>query len=265
MNYQLDQDLMDEDYQTTNAASVDYEQLPFAAPIIYWKHGSKTAKPKSTSYYGRWNSDQDGYDQVAQELNIAVPQSVETRINDKGEQYHIYAWRAIIFAPIASRFRWYFDKKRNKNISHIQVLVHLAERKEGTLVATMPAVLSAKVYASDDLKKCIKDWFAFVENLQPAIPPHYFYMAAGTFGDTQEFVGSHKNETKPTLYLPKDATAESLPFVGNEIARKIKALKAEAQPWLNDENWLKPGNETETSEQSATEYQPTKPAQDIPF
>ena len=266
MTYNLDPELMQNGYQATNIAGVDYEQLPFTAPIIYWKHGNKQTDPNQIGHFGRWNSDLEDYDKAAQEANLAVPQSYETRINDKEEQYHVYAWRNLIFAPIASRFRWYFDRGRGKNISHIQILVHLAERRETGLVPTMPAVLSAKVFASSDLEKCIKDWFAFVKELQPTIPPRYFYMAVGTFDQNQVFTGSHNNETKPKLWLPKDATAESLPFVGNETAHKIAAMQNEAQPWLNDENWLKPKKEHEQSQpEPEPAYEPNQPAQDIPF
>ena len=90
-------------------------------------------------------------------------------------------------------------------------------------------------------------------------------MVVGSFGETQKFEGSHGTSTLPVLYLP-EKKPESLIFVGDEMAQKMRALYGESQAWLNDEAWLDPANHQENDEdEPQPEYQPANQSDQIPF
>lgn len=261
-NYQLDADLANDEYQSTGGSGSNFVQLPFEAPVIYWKHGDSNVVPDKSGkyplqYYGRWNCGTDDWDKatLASGIEVTTPlDDVEKRPSKKngkvvpGEFYQVYAWRHLLFAVIAQRSRW-FKTRDGKNLSHVQVLVQLAEKRDNVLVPTITAVLSAKVFASTRLEQLIKDWFKKIDELGPNIPPHYFYMAIGTFGSEQKFDGNHGTSTLPTLFIPDNLQADKLPFVGIEVARKMQEIKLNSQDWLNDQAWLKP--EQQSSGKSA--------------
>lgn len=279
MNYNLDNDLKEETYQQSNPAS-SFVRLPFDVPIWYWKHGDANIDAGSIAHFGRWNCGVEEYDQIAQVANIATPKHIENRVKKdqrgvpkSGENYRVYASRVLVFAVIASRSRWFFNKSTGKNNSHVQILAHLfAKDDQGIVKPTIPVVLSAKVLASGALENAQAKWFDHIRSFGPNIPPMYFYMAVGTFGEESKFSGAHGTSTIPELYIKKDLTAESLPFVGNPTARKMSELKLNAQDWLNDQDWLNPsqGNQQQPPQDRQTAYQQPAPApseddSEIPF
>lgn len=275
--YQLDNDLKDNEYQQSNAQS-SFVTLPFDAPVLYWKHGDVDVTPGTIGHYGRWNCQMEDFDKIAQAANIPAPKEIETRVKKDrngrptSETYKVYAWRAVVFAVIASRSRWIHNQRTGKNNSHTQILVHLFDKNsEGAIIPTVPAILSAKVLASGALENCVKKWFDTIHSFNTVkIPPIYFYMAVGTFGEQSKFTGSHGTSTLPELYTPQNLTADNLPFVGNGIARKMSDLKLQAQDWLNDQDWLT-GNYQQSGQQQQAqrpEYhqEPTPQESDsIPF
>lgn len=252
MNDQYDSGL-DDGYETSSNRKNDYIQLPFDAPIMAWRHGSIGSEKGSSKYFGRWTSGVPEYDKFAESSGLAVPKSFETHVNSKtGKEYQLYAWRSLIFAPIASRKRWFVNANSGKKNSHIQTLAILADKRDGELIATIPAMLSAKVFAGDKFEKLIAEWLEYAKSKDAVIPPQYFWMAVGTFGDAQDFVGPKHTSTLPTLWVNE----KTLPkFVGNETARKMKTIKEEALLWLHDKKWL--SGETDTAH--ATEQQPDQP------
>ena len=139
--YELDQDLQEDTYQQTGGRENRFVQLPFEVPIIYWKHGDPEVIPDANknypiTHYGRWNCGIEDFTAFAERLNLDVPEDVEKRPKKdrsgnviSGEFYEVVAWRSLIFAVVAQRSRWYKNRK-GKNLSHMQVLVQLADSKK---------------------------------------------------------------------------------------------------------------------------------------
>ena len=257
--YTLDDDLKNNEMQTTGGSGTRYEQLPFDAPLFAWRHGDPAFPNTDTKHFGRWAIGVEKFDPFAEANDLAVPKLVEEHpqrdqngrpVSDK--YYSIYTFRYLIFAPVAIRKRW-------TTVSQVQALVHLAEKRDDQLVPTHLAVLSAKVFSSSQLEGLINQWFKHIEKFEPGIPPQYFYMAVGTFGDKSKFEGTHGTTTLPQLFVNPKLTKDSLPFVGQDIARKMADAQLNAQAWLNDEAWLNPN-----SEKSEKPYAPSV-AEDIPF
>ena len=285
MSYGLDSDLQGDKYQKTGGSESNYVKLPFDVPVVYWKHGDANAQPgpdgkMPITHYGRWNTSVDEWDQIVIESNLDIkpPEFEQRPKKDRaghllpGEFYRVYSWRYLMFSVIAQRSRWFPSKQADgstRKMSHCQILAHLAEKQGKEIVPTLPVVLSAKVFASTHLEKLISQWFAFIDDLGPNVPAQYFYMAIGTFGDKSVFSGTRGTSTLPQLFVNDKLTKDTLPFVGNDIARKMSELKINAQEWLNDEAWLKPETVKSGSGGASSSHQPEEYAPDddesIPF
>lgn len=264
MDYQLDDDLMGESYEQ-NQRENNYVQLPFDAPLLSWRQGNPDAEAQSSKWYGRWSINIEDWDKMLEKKELPAPKEFETHPKkDKnyvpipGEFYRIYTWRHLIFSTICSRTRWV----NGKSTTH--TLVYLAEKKDAELQPLFPAILSAKAWTANHVLKNIDKWMTHVVELGIPLPPHYFYMAMGTFGKESHFSGSHGKETYPTLFIHKTPAADQLEFVGNEIARVMAEMKVNALDWMNDPEWLEPTEKADRKPAASKPYNAGVPAADDP-
>ena len=242
-------------------------QLPFIAPLFWWKNGDKRmSQIGGVQYFGGWESNEEDITAAVAE-NGQLPDDFvpDSRMGNDGA-YQVYSRRSLTVAPIKTRRRWVDGR------SHSQTLVLLGVKREGGgFDAWGCAVLTAKGYATDRLSKAITAWnthtSAVRKEIAPGVPSWYFWQAIGTFGDfKEESVGSKvKNAITPIeAYLPT-MTADLLKslYVGDDAARLISELSEKAQEWATDKRWLKNEKEEEDAE---TEYSPVQlEEQDFPF
>ncbi|MBT7072377.1 MAG: hypothetical protein HN975_15970 [Anaerolineae bacterium] len=222
-------------------------QLPFVAPVFWWKNGDKRmSHDNGVQYFGGWEGNEDDIRDAMIE-NGELPEDfvLDSRMGNEGA-YSVYSRRSLTVVPIKARKRWVDSR------SHSQTLCLLGLPKEGGGFKVWGTiVLTAKGYATDRLSEAIKAWTVHTKPMRlehaPNVPSWYFWQALGTSGEfVEESVGKSikSNITPISAFLPK-MNKELLEkvYVGNDLARKISELEEQAKEWATDKRWLK--NETE--------------------
>jgi len=224
--------------QINPAARDDGIQLPFYAPVIYWRNGNKVLEQVGgVGHFGGWES-QD-FDAAFSERG-GVPNGFKVEKRSFGE---VWAARSILFVPVRSRYRWM--EKDNK--SHNQVLVVLATQEEGKITEWGTAVLSYKgKNTKDQFDKATKDWDEATRQLRidfaSGMPAWYFYKFVGTFGELSEVeVGVKPKSSMITpmrLYTPKmSQSVIEKSYVGDDLYIRMDELHELATEWANDDRW----------------------------
>ncbi len=258
-----------QDAKTINPnAKDDGIQLPFPAPVFYWRNGdARMMNSGGVQYYGGWET-QDSEEFLAEFGEMP-----------KGFEETQYRWgsavtgRALTIAPIVSRKRWIKDK----NHGHSQTLCLVATRNEaGKLAQLGTIIVSVKSLTVKDFSDAIKGWSEHTKEARTnwatyedasgkkrLIPSWYFWQPIGTFGDFKELKRESKRKagefsmvTVPENYLPviqNEAQLNAL-YVGNDIYRLMGELSEQAKEWANDERWIK--GEEQPIQQDAPQAQP---------
>ncbi len=237
-------------------AKDDGIQLPFVAPIFYWRHGdSRFSSEQGVLHFGGWETQEA--DLFRDEFG-ALPDGMR-EVNHKWG--NAMAVRNLTIAPIRTRKRWV-------ERSHSQTICLVAKKSEdGQLVKSGVAVLSVKGWTTKYLSDAIAEWgnnskdgrkehaiYKIGDGEDRVIPPWYFWQSVGTFGDFQsESVGSNNTSetTQPRTVNFRDITKEILGrlYVGGENWSLMSELYKEAEEWANDERWLN-GDEQVVEENS---------------
>ncbi|MBT6322537.1 MAG: hypothetical protein HOJ31_10175 [Anaerolineae bacterium] len=231
--------------QINPAARDDGIQLPFYAPVIYWRNGNKAlSQVGGVGHFGGWES-QDFDAAFSERGGLPSGFNVEERFFG-----NVWASRSILFVPVSARFRWI----EADNKSHNQVLVVLAtqENKEIKEIKEWgTAVLSYKGKSTKDkFEKATKDWDKETRQLRidlaGGMPAWYFYRLVGTFGEFVEIeVGTKPKSsmiTPMSLYVPEmSQTVIEKSYVGDDLYTRMSELHESAKEWANDSRWK--GNE----------------------
>ena len=225
----------------------DRVKLPFDHVWFWWSNGSPESDPdKGARYFGGWASDAEKFIPAMSALNQDEPpigaKGPQTWRNREGNEFEVFAARAVYAAPIATRY--YFDEKGG----HIAILAYLATRvKKGDkseLVPYGPAVLTANGYAASKVRDAFKKWQSNTAKARaafaPGVPANLFYYCIGTFGDKreQEMVGKPGRQSPivpaRVQEIAWDEAALNAYFVGDTVAAIMLSLKTLAEEWLKD-------------------------------
>jgi hypothetical protein len=240
------------------APQSDRVTLPFSHLWMYWANGNPAApKDSGAQYFGGWAADADEFAASMGALGkSAMPanfSAVQTWVNREGGEYNVISARAIYAAPIATRLTW-SKTDSGGNMSHLAMLCYLATlTKEGGEIKMQPyapIVLTAKSYSGQNVQNAFKKWIsdtaAARAQYAPGVPANLFYMGVGTFGETRKQVmvgkGNSQSPIVPAHLKETEWTEKNLElcFVGDEIARQMLELKAQAAEWLEDKKEAKP-------------------------
>jgi hypothetical protein len=242
-------------------------QLPFRAPIMWWRHGRRQLGDfADVRFFGGWVCSSEDF--IAATDEFGNPPNNFTEANYTGDDgvYAVYHARSVTIAPIIGRQRWIRNSSDDKGRSHMQMLVMLATVSEdGHNMKWGPVVLSMKGLVTKEFKGLLGKFDSTTldarKEVAPGVPTTCFWRAIGTFGTKPKFstVGSGNKSTSityPTNYLPDVVTADHVVplFVGNDIAVEMSELKEHAQDWANDKFW-KTGRKQDEQEAS-TEVDP---------
>ena len=237
---------MDKEFDTTGFDSEGFDspfpdegiQLPFFAPVMFWKHGSPQAG-EGVCLYGGWGSASEQYDFGDEPPQGFVP---ETWHSSSGGAYDVFSSRQVSIAPILTRTRW-TTNENGKSRSHKQMLCMLGTWDEVTYVPYGPAILSAKGLASRYLVEAITEFERQINPIRKESIAHiglsFFWHVIGTFGDAQyEQMGSGNQTSTGTIIRAghiKDPTIDTLKtlFVGLDVMNMMASYQSEAQDWYN--------------------------------
>jgi hypothetical protein len=251
-----------------NAMSDEQVELPFPAPVVWWKNGDKRQKATGgVLYHGGWAISADTLDT----LNLDTPAGfvAETWINRDGGEYNVLSCRSFGFAVIAKRRQWTQNEAGNSR-SHVQVLGIMALYDKGAKKYNIygPVVLSAKGLAGRSLEDAFKKWDKSTlpsrKQYANGYPAWFFYAPIGTFGNEpvfEQWGGAQKSSGTPVqVFVPELVTDEHLRawFVGADTAAMMNEFKSQAKDWLNA--WAKKDNAA-----PADPATPPALAEDFPF
>ena len=248
-------------------------QLPFFAPIIWWKNGDKKLLPVGgVQYFGGWAMNESEYDIACSEFLEAPANFQAATYSGRDGTFNVFESRIVSVAPVIIRKRWH------DNRSHIQALCYMATSKtvdnKRSYVPWGPVVLSMKGLQTQRFQKALKEWEAHTADGRrehaPGVPAYAFYCILGTFSDTinVEMVGKGTQSPITPIELWKPAIEKknlTTFFIGEEVAAAMADLKAQAQDWANDDRWT--GGEVST-EDDAPPFEPHNlddPRGDFPF
>jgi hypothetical protein len=236
------------DQLNTPSSADEGIRLPFTAPVLWWKHGSKSLKQVGgVQYYGGWASNAEEFFAAIGEFGSDPHGFRNATYSGRDGDFDVYEGRAVAMAPIAIRKRWIVTPG-TKGRSHLQMLCLMANQDGGNFVTWGPAVLSAKGLTTREIENTLRQFDSMTSEARkataPGVPTLYFWRAIGTFGNEPNFqaVGSGNQQstvTYPILYKPSAITPESIErwFVGNEAAALMVQLKAQAAEWIGDKQW----------------------------
>lgn len=250
-------------------------QLPFFAPIIWWKNGGKQFKQVGgVSYFGGWVCNQEEYEIACAEFLDPLANFQPATYTGRDGDFSVYESRMIAIAPIIIRKRWHEGR------SHLQALCYAATSKEvdakRQYVPWGPVILSAKGLQTQRFMGSMRGWETHTAEGRrehaPGMPAFAFWSIFGTFGETPEIEmvgGSGKQSPITPIQVWKPEITESNLvkfFIGDEVASAIMDYKNLAREWANDKRWK--GEEATTESGAAevyeNEYAP-KPPDNFPF
>ena len=180
---------------------------------------------------------------------------VDVWSKEKGEAYRAYVGRWLYVAPIARRFGWFHNERKNYDSSAVQILCYMGNKTDTGLVACGLVILSAGSYAGQSLDATFKRFDNATRkqrNEMGGIDSNYFWRKIGTMGADIQQVEKGKTEKSPItpVYVygddPQNKTAlEKLTavytpsvlgktFVGEDLADKMDAIFPQCAAWLED-------------------------------
>lgn len=230
----------------------------FTANIINGDPEKLDLKPNGDPrYFGGFKFSADKNDvEISPDNNLPSGYKlVDVWSKGKGEFYKAYLGRHLYVAPIARRFGWFHNDKKNYNSSAVQILCMMANKTESSLTVCGLVVLSAGSYSGMALDKTFQR-FDQATRKQRAdlgnVPAHYFWRKIGTQGADIQQVMRGKTETSPItpVYLYGDdpecktsidkltatyttALIEKT-YVGEAVADKMTEVYSKAAEWLSD-------------------------------
>jgi hypothetical protein len=217
-------------------------ELPFPAPLVWWKNGDKRNKAQGgVLYHGGWAISADNLDT----LNLDPPAGFkpETWTNREGNEFGVLAARSFGFAAIAKRRQWTQNEAGNWR-SHVQILGVIGIYNKDTKGYDYygPAVLSAKGYAGRSLEDALAKWNRDTQPMRKqyanGYPAWLFYAPLGSFGQEPNFVqwgGAQKSPGTPVqVWMPETITDQHLQqwFVGQSTAEAMSLYKTQTADWL---------------------------------
>lgn len=235
---------MDKAFDTTGFDNEAFEtpfpdegiQLPFFAPVMFWKHGNPQAG-EGVQQFGGWGSASEQYDFGDEPPKGFEP---ETWHSSSGGAYDVFSCRSMAIAPILTRTRWTTNES-GKSRSHKQMLAMLATWDEVTYVPYGPVILSAKGLASKYLVDAITEFERQINPTRKENIAHiglsFFWHIIGTFGDADyEQMGTGNQTSTGTIIkagVVGDPSLETLKtlFVGLDVMNMMNNYQAEAQDW----------------------------------
>jgi hypothetical protein len=232
-------------------------ELPFAVPYLWVINGDvKLEAVGGAQYFGGWSTDAQKMIEAGQDYGKDTAPAGWIRqqvISSTGQRVDSFLSRSAIVAPIDFRRSWfwkgdgglvqrspdYFQGSRQ----HVQALVYLAGKSNGSINPWGPAVISAKGFQANNLLKSFETWNKATASIRkqvaPGVPAWFFYLAIGTFGTERHDrmvgpTGKQSGITPIGPYIPETITADQMEslFVGQEIANDMVIIKREAQEWL---------------------------------
>jgi len=222
-------------------------QLPFVAPLVWWKNGEialkATKEVTDARRFGGWGVSEE----EIVNADIDLPENWHLfEMNGTKGSYNAYLARFIYVAPIDRRFAW-FQKPDGKWTTKLNILCYMAEmsKEEKTMFPWGPVVLTAKGFSGMNIDNAFKKFSADTAKLRDGDPVNYFYHALGTFTKEPVFEmatgkgGASSSITPCQLFLPSSGlTAEEMDryFVGDDIAAKMVEYRKDAKEWLADWN-----------------------------
>jgi hypothetical protein len=224
--------------------------LPFAAPIVYWRSGSKALKTmkneKGVARFGGWAIQPTELETYKGQIPDTLPVSFEeVEFSGEGEVYKNYVSRVVYFAPFAKRFKW-FKKDNGGSQSVTQFVGYMGEMTEGKILPWGPIVLQARSLYGKAIETCVSNFAKFTAKFRGDAKTAYFYMPIGSFGDTPVFVtrkgknGETNEVTDPQDYHPEGGYTMDLVrslYVGKDIASEIMTFAPLTKEWVSD--WRK--------------------------
>jgi len=252
-------------------------ELPFTAPIVWWLNGKAHYKALGgAAYFGGWASNVDDLEQAASEMGVEIPPDFKqvTLSNNEGKEYEASTSRAIAVAVIAKRQQWVVDDTTGKGRGHTNILAYMAEKKDNKLIPWGPVVISGKGLSGRFITDALAEWDkasrAARHQHANGLPPWFFFVPIGTFGDkpVTRMVGKIQQSpvTPCALYQPQGGINEKVLqnwFVGEEIAGVMVDLKQQASEWLAE--WNKAGKAREPAEAGLINMSAPTPVDDVFF
>jgi hypothetical protein len=219
----------------------DTVQLPFQAPLLWWRNGSRNTQPiNGVDYFGGWAVNADELHRV----HFDPPPGFKmVTWKGKNERFDAYTGRYIGVAPILQRRKWVQGDDGN-NRSHVQILCLAAtwngERK--VFVPYGPVVLSAKAWTGKYLIDAFKEFDRVTAEIrsQYNLPASFFYTLVGTFGQEPNMVMRGKKTqspiTPPTINPTQQYSANALEvmYIGSDAVRTAIDLRDQAMDWASD-------------------------------
>lgn len=237
---------MDKAFDTTGFDTTGFDspfpdegvQLPFFAPVLFWKHGNPQAGD-GVQRYGGWGSASELYDFGDEPPKGFV---AETWHSSSGGAYDVFAARSVAIAPILTRTRW-TTNEFGKSRSHKQSLCMLATWDEVTYVPYGPVILSTKGLSSRYVVDAITEFERQINGIRKENIAHiglsFFWHTVGTFGDAAyDQMGSGTQTSTGTIVrsgVVVDPTIDTLKalFVGVDVMNMMKDYQSEAQEWYS--------------------------------
>lgn len=233
-------------------------QLPFVAPLLWWKNGetalTKTAEITDARRFGGWGVSEEEIVNAGMELPNNW--NMFELSGSKGNDYNAYLARFVYVAPIDRRFAWFQKPETGSWVSKLNILAYMGEMTaEKKMIPWGPVVLSAKGYSGQHIDNAFKKFMTETAKLRDGDPSNYFYHPIGTFAKEPIFEkvtgkgGSSSPITPCQLFVPNGGyTVEDMDryFVGDEIAAVMVDLRDQAREWLSD--WNRKKEQTEADE-----------------
>jgi len=218
-------------------------QLPFTAPLMWWKNGEialkSTPEVKDARRFGGWGVSEE---ELANE-GLELPETFKPfEMNGNKGTYNAYLARFVYVAPICRRFVW-FQKPDGKWTSKLNVLSYMAEMKDKVLVQWGPVVITAKGYSGKNIDNAFAKFSTASAALRDGDPVNYFYHPMGTFAPNPVFEnatgkgGDSSPITPCQVFIPETGyTPEQMDtyFVGEEVAAVMADLLGQSKEWLAD-------------------------------
>lgn len=233
-------------------------QLPFVAPMMWWKNGEAALKPtqeiKDARRFGGWGISEE---EIAN-ASLTLPQNFHVfEMSGNNGSYNAYLARWVYAAPICRRFSW-FQKPDGNWTSKLNILVYMAGMDENKNIDPFgPIVVTAKGFSGKYIDDAFKKFSTLTATLRDGDPPNYFYHPIGTFAADPVFEkitgkGGASSPITPCQLFVADAgyTNNDLDnyFVGEEIAAEMVDLHEQSKEWLTDWNKKKPNNQQENDD-----------------
>lgn len=251
-------------------------QLPFVAPMMWWKNGEVALKPtyevKDARRFGGWGISEEEVVNASLELPASFHKFEMSGTNGS---YNAYLARWVYAAPICRRFVW-FQKTDSAWTSKLNILVYMAGMDaDKNTVPFGPVVITSKGFSGKYIDEAFKKFSMQSAALRDGDPINYFYHPIGTFEAEPVFEkitgkGGSSSSITPCQLFVRDGgySDEDMDnyFVGDEIVGEMVDLYKQAEEWMHD--WDKKDNKQNgnyVDDPSAATMQAENDENEFPF